>query len=656
MSLHLQPVIDKLSNFQSKIENHSALPQESQEMLHYLDTEVASIFRVAQQDMLTLSSFNPKDCAVQALGNSLERANQLSTRVRQWCMDEVSEKKTPKICRQVVPVLAFPRNPPASPPPPPLLGRTLLSALFYVPTTLFGKTLQLAKYYVPISFFPERTPAIASLPCEVLDQIVGPNPNWGALRRVNRQFQHAVLGLLGHYWAQLKQKSPEGLVKIADLMMRIEECFSQQTAYLHFKALHAEFAPLIPAGKFPTAVDEFVKLQEQAMQLAHGQALVKIWQTLPVENLLATPLEIREWLNDPAHLGLIQNMRNLNLEGLALKVLPKEIGLFIGLQQLNLSKNRLRSLPDEIASLTQLKDLELQHNELTSLPKGIQALTQLRKLDLSQNRFYSFPEEVCSLMRLQELDLDCNQLSSLSHRICNLRLLETLAVSENQLETLPRQGLPTSIKCLYLSLNQLKTLPQSFRSLSRLLNLDLSANQIESIPEEIDFTQDYNDIDLRFNELTSLPPSLQSNDHSTVQIDGNLLQRLPTLNYATDQSVSRIRRELKYKPLSPLGQLHQAILRRAPDAEIKRLFSTLDDQEKHFFYKKLGGEELLFDNMKRFYLAVRPILENRVNQLGYNQKLKLTLVINELTHGKRTCGVDWFQNYTILADAFWMLR
>ena len=154
--------------------------------------------------------------------------------------------------------------------------------------------------------------------------------------------------------------------------------------------------------------------------------------------------------------------------------------------QLDLSRKHLCELPESIGILTNLKELNLYDNDLTSLPDWIGNLTNLEKLSLGSNKLTSFPESFGNLTKLETLDLSKNKLTSLPDWIGNLTELETLDLYYNNLYSLPKSlmGLEALYK-LYLVGNDLSELPEDYFN-DKKSNYDFFYDDYED-DEDIDY-------------------------------------------------------------------------------------------------------------------------------------------------------------------------
>lgn len=77
-----------------------------------------------------------------------------------------------------------------------------------------------------------------------------------------------------------------------------------------------------------------------------------------------------------------------------LRSLPAELGLLHNLKQLDLCGNRLAAVPPEIGQLRNLQSLDLSDNELTALPDSMRQLGKLKRVFLHRNDALDIPPEI----------------------------------------------------------------------------------------------------------------------------------------------------------------------------------------------------------------------------------------------------------------------
>lgn len=151
----------------------------------------------------------------------------------------------------------------------------------------------------------------------------------------------------------------------------------------------------------------------------------------------------------------------LELKNKDLKELPEEIGLLTELKKLDLSQNELTCLPNEIGQLKRLQELNLAHNKLVTVPDTIQSLTHLERLNLSQNRLVELPTSLFMLPKLKYLNVNHNEIGKLPPQISML----------------------TNLGELYVENNLLTDIPLSLKRLHKLEVLSLRKNRLKIPPE-----------------------------------------------------------------------------------------------------------------------------------------------------------------------------
>jgi small GTP-binding protein len=128
-----------------------------------------------------------------------------------------------------------------------------------------------------------------------------------------------------------------------------------------------------------------------------------------------------------------------------------------------------------------------------------------------------------------ELYLSWNQLKTLPAEIGKLKNLTRLILSRNQLKTLPAEiGKLKTLTVLNLSGNQLTSLPAGIGELKNLTRLNLSENQLTSLPAGIGELKNLTRLVLSKNQLTSLPAGIvELKNLTSLDLSWNQLKRLP---------------------------------------------------------------------------------------------------------------------------------
>lgn len=217
---------------------------------------------------------------------------------------------------------------------------------------------------------------------------------------------------------------------------------------------------------------------------------------------------------------VLQNGNIANLSG---------IEAFTGLSSLDVSNNALTSIPVLPAGISTLNVSDNQLSALQNLPPSLSVLNaNTNQISILPN---SFPATLTSL------DLYGNNLTTFNATLP--QNLMHLFVSKNQISTLPT--LPNSILNLYCQDNQLTSLPNLPPSLIGLL---VSSNQLTSLPAlptslqvlQCDNNQlatlpiipnSLTDLICQLNQLTSIPNF--STSLKNLQCHDNAITSLPTL-------------------------------------------------------------------------------------------------------------------------------
>ena len=269
----------------------------------------------------------------------------------------------------------------------------------------------------------------------------------------------------------------------------------------------------------PPSIGQLTNLREIFLaQMRNAQSVQRrYFQKLPDEiGNLTSLVKLRlcdtySLLALPASIGLLKNLRYLNLTRSGVKELPNEIGDMTSLQELVLAECQyMQSLPPSIGNLKNLTNLDLvRMKAFSKLPDEIGDMTHLGYLNITEtcalkvlppsikklknlkrlvgNRLERFPEAICNLDCLEHLDLFGCRLKSLPRSIRQLKNLETLDLRRTHIQELPEEiGNLTSLKELNLhNCSLLKKLPRTIGHLKNLQKLCLTNSGLEEIPDEI---------------------------------------------------------------------------------------------------------------------------------------------------------------------------
>ncbi|MEZ8948314.1 MULTISPECIES: leucine-rich repeat-containing protein kinase family protein [unclassified Vibrio] len=158
-------------------------------------------------------------------------------------------------------------------------------------------------------------------------------------------------------------------------------------------------------------------------------------------------------------------------------------GQLKGIKRLKLSEG-LTEFPLEIIELADsLEILDLSGNQLSDLPAELSKLTNLRIIFASNNLFTHLPDVLGSLPKLEMVGFKTNQIKTVSEQSLPTQL-RWLILTDNEIEALPSSlGERPRLQKLALAGNKIRVLPESMENLSNLELVRLSANQLTEFPE-----------------------------------------------------------------------------------------------------------------------------------------------------------------------------
>lgn len=161
--------------------------------------------------------------------------------------------------------------------------------------------------------------------------------------------------------------------------------------------------------------------------------------------------------------------------------------------------------------------------KLTQFPSEILDLADsLEILDLSNNALKSLPDDFGRLKNLKAVFFANNQFEEIPEVLAQCPQLNIIGFKSNQIQRIGETALPSILRWLILTQNQLEQLPKAIGNLRQLQKLMLAGNRLSSLPDEMENCQNLELIRLSVNRLTELPPWLLS------------LPRLSWLAYASN--------------------------------------------------------------------------------------------------------------------------
>lgn len=144
----------------------------------------------------------------------------------------------------------------------------------------------------------------------------------------------------------------------------------------------------------------------------------------------------------------------------------------------------LTEFPMEILELAEtLEVLDLSGNALSDLPPELEQLTKLKIIFASNNQFTHLPEVLGKLPNLEMVGFKTNKIKEVSEASLPSQL-RWLILTDNEIEVLPNSlGERPRLRKLALAGNLIKQLPNSMENLVNLELIRLSANQLEHFPD-----------------------------------------------------------------------------------------------------------------------------------------------------------------------------
>ncbi|UTZ41664.1 leucine-rich repeat-containing protein kinase family protein [Vibrio campbellii] len=158
-------------------------------------------------------------------------------------------------------------------------------------------------------------------------------------------------------------------------------------------------------------------------------------------------------------------------------------GQLVGIKQLKLAQG-LTEFPMDILELAEtLEVLDVSGNALSDLPPELEQLTKLKIIFASNNQFTHLPEVLGKLPNLEMVGFKTNKIKEVSEASLPSQL-RWLILTDNEIEVLPNSlGERPRLRKLALAGNRIKQLPNSMENLVNLELIRLSANQLEHFPD-----------------------------------------------------------------------------------------------------------------------------------------------------------------------------
>lgn len=330
------------------------------------------------------------------------------------------------------------------------------------------------------------------------------------------------------------------------------------------------YFPLLPENN----VLEFLDVSRNRLQTVNNTGGPENQTNLIFNHLRYLDMSYNKFQSIPEH--FINNMKSLEVLNVSNNCIGSfsatSKGLLHKVKIINLSYNSLQSLTFGKNTLPSLKKLFLQGNDLSILDHQIfQRLPSMKYLQLQQNNLKICGSEQNQLeptLTNQKNSSGCVSFSS----VCNLHFLY---LSENNLKTLPAGAFTnTPLKLLDLSLNPgLDIHKDSLSGLEHtLVHLVLRENNMSSLNPDLSLLKCLKHVDLSTNQLNTLPTWSKESAIESLNLQNN---NLVTLDHSTILALERSLKTLYmgFNPLSCCDNLaflhmmqHSSVI--VPDIEI----------------------------------------------------------------------------------------
>lgn len=235
----------------------------------------------------------------------------------------------------------------------------------------------------------------------------------------------------------------------------------------------------------------------------------------------------------PENLASCASLKMLNLSGnvgINLEAFFNEIPNPEALEILILDSLQLDDVPSNIKRFSNLKHLSLNHNPKADFETIFNTIAHLPLafLNVQHNAMEKLPETLIKLQKLNSINLNHNRLHSGENynTLSHLPELSSLWLTHNELTTLPPEiGRLGALRNLYIEHNELTGFPSEITQLERLWVLHAGHNGFEEIPLELSEMKILILLHLNNNKIHHISEAFTSKKHSIkgIILDNNAL-------------------------------------------------------------------------------------------------------------------------------------
>lgn len=272
-------------------------------------------------------------------------------------------------------------------------------------------------------------------------------------------------------WSMMGDSSFQADMSRQDLTELPESLFSRNT--LQILDVHA--------NKLTSLTSDVVKLTNLTVLVASHNLLTKLPKSIDkLSKLIILDVQNNRLTKLPKSIAKLKAVSKLFLNSNRLAQFPTAVVGMHELHTLNLSYNFIASVPSDLCRMRSLKMVRLAGNFIRTLPPEFWEFEQLEKVDVSNNLLTNIPTDLSRLKNVIELCIGYNKFTSFPEGLTTLPKVEVLSVECNNLTEIPQSitNLAPSLKKLHLMSNRLVDLPDHFRLLKNLDELDMRGNPL----------------------------------------------------------------------------------------------------------------------------------------------------------------------------------
>jgi internalin A len=258
------------------------------------------------------------------------------------------------------------------------------------------------------------------------------------------------------------------------------------------EAIPSDIGNCFSLKKLNISSNKITNIPEELAQLIHlkefyfySNRIVELPEWVGKMNLTNLNGFNNKILHLPLTLGGLSDLSELNLScNVIMQLPPAAIANWRSVTILNLFDCRLLQLPS-LGHLESLQELRLFNNNLEVVPDLGTKLGSLRVVEINKNRISALPLSFFSGLRaLEKINLAHNSIDAVPVGI-NCPKLEHFLINNNNLTELP-PDLPLwpSLRVLFVNVNQLQRLPETFLQNTQIERINLSRNSRLTVPSK----------------------------------------------------------------------------------------------------------------------------------------------------------------------------